>query len=181
MEEVIRQAICFRQWTSINNLTEENFEHILKHDLIGFNYWIVHNFVPDFYIAQFPDVHQQKNYLKNMFINKINVYKDARFMIKGSLQNSRDISFVNQFIKQTNFEWTAAYIIAFDKSIRSTSDQVIFLSSKMGLLNHGMIGSALVQYRSTVTQIISLAVQMGYDEIILLGIDMNDNSHFWDT
>ncbi len=38
--------------SSVNDLTEENWTVINSHDSIGFNFWLIHEFVPTFYFIE---------------------------------------------------------------------------------------------------------------------------------
>lgn len=54
-----------------------------------------------------------------------------------------------------------------------------FLSDKVSRLPHRDLDGGLVHGLSTLCSAISLAVALGYDDIVLVGIDLYDSRYFW--
>src|SRR5690606_15189392 len=58
-------------------------------------------------------------------------------------------------------------------------DLLISYMEILGLMGHGKICPFVPKWRGSLGLLISLAYQMGYKKIVLCGMDMQDNYHFW--
>ena len=57
--------------SSVNDLSDNDISHIEKHDTIGFNFWLYHDIVPDYYIFETPRDSIRKEEFYKLFSKKI--------------------------------------------------------------------------------------------------------------
>ena len=88
---------------SINELTQEQWGFIKQHDSVGFNNWVVHKFVPDFYMfeAVADNEEASKVEIKHFFHN-LNIrseeYKDITIIYKLNGYQSVPIQHLSGFL-----------------------------------------------------------------------------------
>lgn len=166
---------------SINDISEKDWELIGEHDSIGFNYWFAHDFVPTYYLFQVPYFEDMRESMLNLLNYKIKCYKDVPFIIRGSgvAKGSFDINDkrLNKIINNQVY-----YINEYPLSSECTIEpnKLISYMDALGFMTFGEISKFIPKWRSTVGLLISFAYQLGYKNIVLCGIDMKGNDHFWD-
>lgn len=165
---------------SINHLDDAFFENVRKHDSIGFNFWFAHDFVPAMYMFQ---VAMDWSYdpMLNAFYDRSQDYKDVPILFRGSGLANGGIDFEDKRIQpllEANVYFLNEYPIHSECSL--DIGLLIEHAKILGLMEHGHIGRLVPKWRGTLGLILSLCYQMGYKKIVLCGIDMQDNLHFWD-
>ncbi|MEX2411819.1 MAG: hypothetical protein WD607_10720 [Candidatus Paceibacterota bacterium] len=166
---------------SINNITESQWNKIAECDSIGFNYWFAHNFVPDMYVFQIPVTDSAKVKMASILTDKFDQYKNIPFILRGSglanghLSSAKELKYLLQKLK-------LYYLCEYPISSRcSISPDLLFrYMDALGFMTYGNISEFIPKWRSTIGLILMLVYQMGYKNIVLCGIDMQDNDHFWD-
>ncbi|TQV83650.1 hypothetical protein [Denitrobaculum tricleocarpae] len=174
---------------SINDLSEGDFEHISKSDSWGFNSWFVHEFVPSVYFTQ---IEQDKRrgadileIMDNIFYKVSGRYKNAKIVIKGGdLYHGRDFAHTESFRKFEKVDGAMISVLPtllVPDGVHDDPDGLFSGLRRAGLLSHGSgVCLPVPQVRSTVGLLIALAVQMGYKEVVLCGIDGKSDEHFFD-
>ncbi|MES0879089.1 hypothetical protein [Roseibium sp. SCP14] len=168
---------------TINDLDKADFELIAKHDSIGFNWWLVHDFVPTMYMFQFPP--NRENEITSIFKDRENEYKEVPIIFRGSQLGVNsdeylpiiestfggyDIYFMNEFPVHSKCEIDVDKLIQFVKNL--------------GFFEYSRIPKFFVKWRGTLGLLVSFGYAMGYERIVLCGIDMNDETagqHFFDA
>lgn len=161
---------------SINSINSEQWDYIKAHDSIGFNYWLAHDHVPDFYMFQLSG----SNMIKAVKAEQER-YKDIPFIIRGSefaKKGKESLEAECNFFKKNPVYYLREYPISSKCSI--DADLLIKYMHALGYLEYGIISNFIPKWRCTLGLLISLAYQMGYKEIVLCGVDMNVSDHFWD-
>lgn len=161
---------------SINDITDKQWEDIKSHDSIGFNYWLVHDHVPDMFMFQLSG----QNML-DAIKNEHHRYSDKPFIIRGSeFSKSGSDALKNEceFLENNPVFYLREYPVSSKCSI--DPDLLIRYMSAMGYMNYGQVSSFIPKWRGTLGLLISLAYQMGYKRIVLCGVDMDGSDHFWD-
>lgn len=162
---------------SINLITKDQWDHITKHNSIGFNYWLVHDFVPTFFMYQGVD-----EAMLNLLNDSIDKYSEVPFILRGT-----DIAFSRFNINDSRINLLRRnpvyFLNSFPVSSRSNIEinKLIRFMESLGFLNFGEISRITPKFRSTLGLLLSLSYQMGYKKIVLCGMDMQDNAHFWDS
>lgn len=165
---------------SINKLTRRDFDLIADSDSVGFNFWLVHNFVPTFYCFQHTKINDSVLY--KLLEYRREVYVDVPFIVRGSMLKT-DVDFCRS-MHSRYFDQLSVYLLN-EYPIHSTysgniPDLLDYLRN-LGLLHHGSLAAFTPKLRGTLGLLLCLAYQMGYSRIVLCGIDMKDSSHFYDA
>lgn len=160
---------------SINDISEEQWQHIKKHDSIGFNYWFIHNFVPTFYMLQFG------NNLLNVLADNHYKYTNIPFIIRGSAFAKKGLEVNNHQINILK-DNPVYYLKEYPISSRCSIDINLLFKymDALGFMEYGTITKFIPKWRSTLGLLLMLAYQMGYKNIVLCGTDMKNSDHFWD-
>ena len=162
---------------SINLITDAEWDHIREHDSVGFNWWMAHDFVPSFYLLQFVKADE----LLNLARDRSSVYKNVPLLLRGDYFANGYMPLGDDpkydFLKEHELYYMREYAISSRCAIdvRKLFQHVEIL----GMLTHGKIGPLVPKWRSTLGLLISWGYQMGYKKIVLCGMDMNSNEHFW--
>lgn len=164
---------------SINRLSEGNFREIGEHDSIGFNFWLAHDFIPTYYLFQLPS-HSRTPFLE-LFDQFHHKYADLPFILRGSALARNRIDFDDP--KIAHIKTKDVYLLnEYAISSRCSIDIIMLIdyAAMLGFMEFGRIAGMVPKWRGTLGLLISLAYQMGYKKIVLCGMDMQDNLHFWD-
>lgn len=177
---------------SINDLSENDWSIIRRHDSVGFNCWWLHDFIPTFYVAQ--EIYDKNSsafkndIMTNAYLLRQEDYLNVPVVFRGSVVNEGTLEhcafFMALYSTKTNnlvlsgeLSWNA---IARKARTKDDVREALELMRKTGWLRKGKITGQIPKAIASVTFIMALGCQMGYDEIILCGIDMNDSNHFYD-
>jgi hypothetical protein len=162
---------------SINLITENQWDHISKHNSIGFNYWLVHEFVPTLFMYQGVD-----EAMLNLLNDSFDKYKDVPFILRGT-----DIAFGRFNMNDSRINLLKNNPVYFLNSFPVSSmsnieiKKLIKFMHSLGYFNFGEISRLTPKFRSSLGLLISLCYQMGYKKIVLCGMDMQNSQHFWDS
>jgi hypothetical protein len=162
---------------SINLITDSEWEHIRKHDSVGFNWWMAHDFIPSFYLLQFAN----SEALFKLIQTRSPDYRHVPLILRGdsfangSLPLGENPKF--DFLKEHELYYLREYAI----SSRCAIDihKLFQHVELLGMLTHGSIGTLVPKWRSTLGLLMSWGYQMGYNKMVLCGMDMHSNEHFW--
>ena len=108
-------------------------------------------------------------------------YKDVPFIIRGSALAKGNIDFDDerlQYIKDKKPYFLNEYPLHSRCSIDISL--LIDYMHALGFLEHGTVAKFVPKWRGTLGLLVSMGYQMGYKNIVLCGMDMQDNHHFWD-
>ena len=176
---------------SINKIDDKEWEIIKSKDTWGFNFWFCHRFIPKTYFLQSPistlnnaeHLSALDKLMNEILIEKKKAYKRTTFLLRGDGVNNH--TFHKSMIGKTVLENDFNYYFLPELIISSKSKikphrlvKAIFLS---GFFSNKNSLSPIPKLGSTITEMISLALMVGYKRIILCGIDMNDGGHFYDS
>ncbi|MEP3277383.1 MAG: hypothetical protein ABJN26_22510 [Stappiaceae bacterium] len=168
---------------SINDLSSDDFDFIGKHDSIGFNWWIVHDFVPRFYLFQFPP-NREKN-ISDLVTDRRVQYQGIPFVLRGTLLGAHSEKYLP--IIESTFDRDSLYFLN-EFPIHSKCEiepaKLIEFTANLGFFRHNHIPPYFVKWRGSLGLLVSFGYAMGYKKIVLCGIDMNDGTagqHFYDV
>lgn len=189
---VVRNSECvfiLGSGPSINDLSQANFDQISKHDSWGFNFWFVHEFVPQVYFAQIGKARKRNVGIMEAwdtsFKKVAHKYSNTDFVLKGGdlfhgFDLSRSLSF-KQLHEAAVASISTLPTLLIPKDVNRNGDELFDDLKQYDLLRAGTgISAPVPQIRSTVGLLVVLAVQMGYKEIVLCGVDGRDRAHFFD-
>lgn len=168
--------------SSVLSYTEEEWRTVAAHDSLGFNYWILHPFVPTHYIFELTKLDWdveciRKNLAERVdFTRQSSIYmKDAeRFDLQAIIEAVRDLPpFAGDPLRLL---WEAE--IPGD-TLQDFSRALIGMG-RAGCFSGGRLW-AVPKKRATLFFAISLAVRAGYKRIVLCGVDLNNTNYFFKT
>lgn len=160
---------------SVNSYSLDQWNLISNNHSFGFNSWYKHNFVPNFYSLEVDnDNNNWKNKLSDLKRLK-DEYKNVPIMLRGAINRK-----VNLDLLEDDFNWhlpiELEIPIANDKQLKKLL-WIFKILSKFSIFNYNFIfgtGASLVS-------IILTAWRMGYKEIILCGVDLNNTKYFFNS
>ena len=157
---------------SINELTEAQWRQIRGSDSCGINFWHLHPHVPNYYIYEFPyqmHPHRSESMLHNHAVLR-DRYASSHIIAKGDLENlRRDSLFGGEHYYYFNpMNGPRSLVHGFRLF------DLLGLFARRSRLGHSF------QWRSTVSFAIFMAVVLGYKEIVLCGVDLNDTRYFFE-
>ena len=167
---------------SINSLSSEQFEEIAMDDSIGFNFWLAHDMVPTHYVLQLPPEGVYRDSFIGLLERKQKSYHHCEILVRGD-HTFRGVDAFRDLATHTFQDQKLWFLpeLAIHSRVQIDPRELIEFFSFLGFLEHGRIAQAVPKWRGTLGLILSLAFQMGYKNIILCGIDMNDPFHFYDN
>lgn len=166
---------------SIGALTQSHFEEIETCDSFGFNDWVIHSFVPSHYVFQLTRPGPRRTTNIELLRSVRNDYTETEILVRGDHTFGGPSSFIDiaeEIFPSKEFWFLPELAIHSKVEIEPVLMMEFFAA--LGLLEHGVVGKAVPKWRSTVGLLISLTYQMGYENIVLCGIDMKDSTHFFD-
>jgi len=161
----------------VRHVSDSQWDYIKKHDSIGFNFWPVHDFIPNLYLFQIVKK-KYKNTIQNAISSK---YNNVPIIFRTNRVKSIDKSYLSEL--EDTFGTHSMYFInevpIHSKCAIDPSLMIQFMST-LNLMDYGKVRLNVPKFRSTIGLSLPLAYQMGYANIILVGIDFKGNDHFWD-
>ena len=159
--------------SSINELTDEDWQHIEKHDSIGFNFWVVHEHTPTYYMFEYFGDDERDKVFHKLIEKRREQYKNVplicqaqHYVLNGCVPPSFDgymMYYVNPIILR----------------LRSKFVLRLYLLMKKNILSSQLIRLTPIHYRASLSLAIWLGILWGYEEIVLLGMDLKHSGYFW--
>ena len=159
----------FGSGASLNKIAEPEWEHIEQHDTMGFNWWVHQRFTrTDFHVIRgIPDSDldprvwrpQLEEYFRLLRDNPL--FAETAFLVHSgfrAINGNRAIG--NRYLPTENplFLWRTS--IRVGNPSRSFSEGLV----------HG---------QSTIQECINAAYVLGWNRIVLVGVDLYDRRYFW--
>jgi len=166
---------------SINDITDDQWKTIKSSDSIGFNFWPVHEFVPSFFMFQ-PGNDKSSEKLAKVLYDKSQDYGNVPIIIRGSGMANGLLNFENDshaFLLNHTVYYLKEYFIHPNCSIEPNS--LFDYTEALGMLCFGKIPHFVPKWKTTMGLLLSFSFNLGYNNVILCGMDMKDSSHFWDN
>lgn len=162
--------------SSINGISDAQWRAIAHHDSFGFNFWLAHPHVPSLYsfecaggetFAKLVELAQQRQdyaAIPKIVTNVIPVPYDYVRKLPETWQKSTYTAHVSSTISRNEHE--------LHQAIRYLMEEGVF-SPRTG-------PGYLFKCRASITMLITLAYKMGYKNIVLCGIDLNNAAYFYE-
>lgn len=178
---------------SVNDHTPTEWEYIRKNDSWGFNLWFCNDFVPSAYVAQAliePEDNKEESrpYKSNKMLSKMlqdkqEEYGNVEFYIRGDAVNRYKFydtelgKSIEQIVGRQGELFAEMPVSSTNKISPDILLEKIF---EKGFYQVDREIQVIPKIGSTITELISFGLMLGYKEIVLCGIDMNDGGHFYD-
>lgn len=147
--------------SSINSITEKEWKVIKTKDSFGLNFWLYHEFVPDFYCYEEP-------FFKEIFYKTLKLkekeYENTIFILKdGKLSHE----LVPEQLKK-NYRLS----LQLSALISSKKEMIKFYKKVENL-------KMIVQARVSMSYLIYLGYLMGYEKVVLCGVELDNTKYFY--
>lgn len=154
---------------SINNISEEEWDIVGRHDSIALNWWPVHWFVPTYYYTNYPKDPVIFDKFVETISRGVQGYSETIFLISGN--RARQMGIHPRVIPQLFCDNPN---ICFYKHKHSIVGQQKAAFSERDFTTGSLI------YRGGLSVVFDIINDLGYKNIALLGIDLRDRAHFYD-
>lgn len=164
--------------SSINRLSQKNWDYIRLHDSFGFNHWVCHEFVPDFYMFEVPRDRATKNILIHNLQCVWEEYSAIPKILKPlSPYRPPEIDGLPAFLVEDLIYCHTISVGGENKEAYRKNLEAIEVFCK----REGMgFPSVKHQARASLDQIINFGLGAGYEKIVLCGVDLNSISYFYE-
>ncbi|MBN2483458.1 MAG: hypothetical protein JXD21_04580 [Candidatus Omnitrophica bacterium] len=154
---------------SINDITDEQWRTVAQHDSFGINKWPMHDFAPTFYYTNYPR-------------NKIHLY-----------------CYLNSIKEKIARYHNTIFFVSFNRAVRRGMHPRVFpdffsknplccfyeAAPPIKLTGNKIFGcdsfELTLHYRGALSLILDLVDKLGYRNIVLLGVDLINAVHFYDS
>lgn len=164
--------------TSINRIGTERWNAIARYDTLGLNLWIIHPFVPRFYM--FECVWKgEPSYpvFMEYFARREKAYSGTlKIAINADGQRPTSLSDASAEWRETSY--IAHTIPAPSRNLEEFEYALEYLRRK-GIFRPWFQPDRLFKYCASVTTVLTLALKMGYKKLVLCGIDLHDQRYFY--
>ena len=161
---------------SINDITDAQWAEMTASDTIGFNNWMVHPFVPTFYVRELRSSATANIAVKACLTAREAAYRDVPFLLKDVRARHRDGNLTVQDFRTAGF----GDRLVSTAQVYPPADTERDLRAFLRLWRRGASRWPVPTYRASLSFLILLAYRMGYREIVLCGIDLNVPTYFWE-
>jgi hypothetical protein len=169
--------------SSITELTDDNFDEIRDHVSVGINVWIAHDFIPDVYSLEsralpITSLEYEQNLYRGEKLNRdLVVNSSPKFLILRPPAPSIAEQFVPipEALRDRAFLYGRVNLPDVEENL-AACEVKRFLSR---FLRQESNLSVLPDNGASVIRLIFLGLKLGFEKIVLLGIDLNQNPYFW--
>src|ERR1700730_9950184 len=167
---------------SINQISAQRWQAISRHDTLALNFWLYHPFVPTFYVVESSSYGGPRDSVSHRITEIANrraaVYGDAIKFITDLYQPGR------QWVFDLNPAFRKNLYTAYDVPVPARTEEEFEYGMRY-LFHKGAFDSAtrlrfLFKYGQSLLLLLTFAFRLRYRKVVLCGIDMNTNGHFYD-
>jgi hypothetical protein len=165
---------------SVENLRPEDFSHIKSQTSIGINAWPLHPFVADFYAFE-PFAPESADYVRLFDVvlheSRFADVKPKLFLFRPHTESdaSRYKKIPRPLLEKALIYGRYVPITAKRSTLRSEIRALHWLST------HQLLGNSLVMdLGATIVRMVSLGYSLGFQDIVLVGVDLNGGKYFWE-
>jgi hypothetical protein len=172
---------------SINDMSEDCFAGIARHDSLGFNFWLAHPFVPTLYLF-YPGATtnpEDRARLDGLF----------HCLMAERADEYREVPKIVTDLWHHNAGMIRGCPDAFMTRLHAAEREIIFarnpreLAHSLRALDARGVFAAdspahpverLFKYCASLTAVLALALHMGHKRVVLCGIDLHDSKYFYE-
>jgi len=164
-------AVLLGSGTSINRLTLFQWSKLFYyHDVWALNNWVYHPFaVPDFYHVEV----KRYNYrlIQRRLIEKQNRYKGTKFIF----QHGKRIGVNGEKVPLHKVTFAGALKYEYEVFMRDPKRQMKRFNAHYRIRP----GIPTKSYDMSLTTVLDMMYQCGYEKVVLAGVDMHNSYYFW--
>ena len=167
---------------SINQISTQRWQAISRHDTLALNFWLYHPFVPTFYVVESSSYGGPRDTVTRRMKEAANRraanYSDTIKIITDLYQPGRQWAFdVDPAFRKNLYA-------AYDLPVPARTEEEFEYGTRY-LLQKGVFDPAtrlrvLFKYTQSLLLLLTFAFRLRYRTVVLCGIDMNTNDHFYD-
>jgi len=165
---------------SVLTYTSQDWERIAKHDSLGFNYWILHPFVPTHYIFELTKYDWDLECITKNLVERKDVTGTSSIYLKDA--ERFDLETIRSAVRALPVNQGNPINIMWDADIPGDTladfNRALISLNRVGCFT-GRSFWAIPKKRATLFLAINLAVRAGYKEIVLCGVDLNNTNYFF--
>lgn len=154
--------------SAVNNVSSQEWGIIRKHDSLGFNYFILHDFIPTYFHVEYPRILQNANKFAEYIQSRENHLKNVI-----RLHSSRAIRY-GLFPRTFPELFLDGQTICYYQFPR-----FVYCPAERPFQKEDFNGKYM--YRGSLNLMLFLGMKMGYKKLVLLGCEMNKNVYFWEN
>lgn len=161
---------------SIAAYTNEQFAEIRRHDSVGFNFWLLHPFVPTYYVGEFLPESERSNLLWANLSMRAQSYSTIPVILKYSstLWTER-----HRIPEDLNQIFIASHM-SIPGMTRGSLTRWFNILDSLNMLC-GSLPAGLILFRqASLSWLLVFALQLGYKRIIFCGVDLNTPRYFYE-
>ena len=172
--------------SSINDITSSMWQHIDSHDSMGLNRWPVHDFVPTFHIFEMKVRSDYANYNRDywkMLSLRSEDYDNTPIILKNTMGSAQKLSreripekLVGEIILSADTSYSE---LTYGSDPIKLNKRLLAYLKRTGRFEPGN-GYPIYRKRASISYLIHLAVKLGYQRIVLCGVDMVDSEYFFE-
>ena len=167
--------------SSINDLTESNFETISRGSSVGINVWAIHPFVPDVYsfesASQMDGVVGEVEFLEHCLTRPEVLEKRPGVLLlrqRVAPGETQIIRFPSELLKDVHV-YGRVNVVSHEKGNLAKDIELGLKSIRGGRVP----GNVLLDNGASVVRLVVLGLLQGFREIVLVGVDLDRRPYFW--
>jgi hypothetical protein len=164
---------------SINLISKQKWSSIAKHDSMACNFWLFHDFVPTFYFYEAIGCREGKisEVFRHIVQKRAQEYARCVKVATGMMLLAPDFDLLRP--DAWNQDLYNVYTIPVAARNEVEFVHGLRLLRSLGLFSPSGRIRFIFKQASSVTGLISLAVRMGYKQIVLCGVDLHTSEYFY--
>jgi hypothetical protein len=161
---------------SIAGYSKDQFAEINRHDSVGFNFWLLHPFVPTYYIGEFlPDSERSNLLWKNLSMRALD-YCRIPVILKYSSAFWHDRHLLPKALQEV---FIASHLSIPGMS-RGSLSRWLKILDRFNVLCGWLPAGLIVFRQASLSWLLIFALKLGYKKIVLCGVDLNTPKYFYD-
>ncbi|MEN8721598.1 MAG: hypothetical protein ABF335_01790 [Alphaproteobacteria bacterium] len=160
---------------SINELTDADWRKVKSCDSMGLNFWLAHQFVPNFFMFEESSTPDRKEKFNQLLAQRLDDYQGVTFLYKDIERNGLNEYFKAALAKRRFYVVNKIHMPIFGHTEHNIATKAYAYLQRLGLTKRPMFA------RGSITVAMAIGSLLGYKKIILLGVDLNNVDYFWDS
>jgi hypothetical protein len=158
---------------SINDLNLAQWERIGAADSVGFNFWLIHDFVPTYFVFEQIDDPTQARIFFELLERRAHDYRNVPMIMRSSAVDPERIpdAVRPQLFASASFEVPGRTVA----ELRRALDW----SRRAGIWTPGDL-RVIPAKRASLSYLLFLGWFLGYGQIVLCGVDLNHTRYFYE-